>query len=209
MLFEADALVVAVTKTGLRVNGELKHLRPKALKILRHLVRNRGKFRTKAEIIRAVWERAATKGREKEVEAYVHEIREAMGVCASLLMAQDRFGYLFDPKFPSPPEASPDAICRSGIVFLPNARRVFVRGEEIFLSVPVFKVLEYLMSNPGVCSREKLIDYAWDDNRTELGCLYRAIQQLREKVEFAPRDPKIVVVVASRGWLGSEGYQLL
>src|SRR5579863_4663456 len=79
-------------------------------------------------------------------------------------------------------------ILRSGDLELDRARcRVHLNGEEITLTATEFRLLEFLMSRPGVVfSREQLLDAVWGHDRAVTDRTVDVyILRLRQKVEMA------------------------
>ena len=79
-------------------------------------------------------------------------------------------------------------ILRSGDLELDRARcRVHLNGEEITLTATEFRLLEFLMSRPGVVfSREQLLDAVWGHDRAVTDRTVDVyILRLRQKIEAA------------------------
>jgi DNA-binding response OmpR family regulator len=79
-------------------------------------------------------------------------------------------------------------ILRSGDLELDRARcRVFLSGGEVTLTATEFRLLEFLMSRPGVVfSREQLLDAVWGHDRAVTDRTVDVyILRLRQKIEAA------------------------
>ncbi len=79
-------------------------------------------------------------------------------------------------------------ILRSGDLELDRARcRVFLNGGEVTLTATEFRLLEFLMSRPGVVfSREQLLDAVWGHDRAVTDRTVDVyILRLRQKIEAA------------------------
>ena len=68
---------------------------------------------------------------------------------------------------------------------LPQARRVFVQGEEIHLPNREFDLLEFLLRNPDrVLSKEELFESIWGQEAVgDISTVTVHIKRLREKIE--------------------------
>jgi DNA-binding response OmpR family regulator len=85
-------------------------------------------------------------------------------------------------------------ILRSGDLELDRARcRVHLNGGEVTLTATEFRLLEFLMSRPGVVfSREQLLDAVWGHDRAVTDRTVDVyILRLRQKIEAAEDSPFI------------------
>jgi phosphate regulon transcriptional regulator PhoB len=83
-----------------------------------------------------------------------------------------------------------------------QARRVFVKGRQISLTATEFRLLEFLLSNPGkVFSRQNLLEKIWgEDCHVTPRNVDVHIRRLREQIEEAPDDPKWIQTVRGFGY---------
>jgi DNA-binding response OmpR family regulator len=94
-------------------------------------------------------------------------------------------------------------ILRSGDLELDRARcRVHLNGTEVTLTATEFRLLEFLMSRPGVVfSREQLLNAVWGQDRAITD---RAVDvyvlRLRQKIETDPTNPGLIHSVRGFGY---------
>jgi len=83
-----------------------------------------------------------------------------------------------------------------------DARRCFVKGEEIKLRKKEFALLKLLLENPGrVLTREVLIDRVWgSDYVGDTKTLDVHIKRLRTLIEDDPKSPKYITTVRGVGY---------
>jgi two-component system response regulator RegX3 len=83
-----------------------------------------------------------------------------------------------------------------------DARRCFVKGEEIKLRKKEFSLLRLLLENPGrVLTREVLIDRVWgNDYVGDTKTLDVHIKRLRTLIEDDPKNPKYITTVRGVGY---------
>ena len=75
-------------------------------------------------------------------------------------------------------------------------------GERIDLTAIEYKLLSYLMKQPGqIISKEELFEKVWDDNFVEDNTLNVHIRRLREKIETTPSQPQYVKTVRGLGYV--------
>src|SRR6476646_972579 len=88
-------------------------------------------------------------------------------------------------------QSSPVRVLESGGIELDrNSRRVRQRGEELSLTATEFRLLEFLMSRPGVVfSREQLLDAVWTDRAITDRAVDVYVLRLRQKIEREPTSP--------------------
>jgi DNA-binding response OmpR family regulator len=83
-----------------------------------------------------------------------------------------------------------------------DARRVLLKGEEVSLTATEFRILDVLMSRPGmVFSRDQLLDAVWGSTHAIAD---RAVDvyilRLRQKVESDPANPQRIRAVRGFGY---------
>ncbi len=99
-------------------------------------------------------------------------------------------------------QTSPARILEAGGLELDrNSRRVRLRGEELSLTATEYRLLEYLMSRPGVVfSREQLLDAVWSDRAITDRAVDVYILRLRQKIEREPTSPLLIHSVRGFGY---------
>jgi len=100
------------------------------------------------------------------------------------------------------PSAAPRLI-RFGLLELDrDACTVRLSGAEITLTATEFRLLEYLMSRPGVVfSREQLLDSVWGQDRAVTDRTVDVyILRLRQKIEADPANPRMIRSVRGFGY---------
>ena len=101
-------------------------------------------------------------------------------------------------------------LLKSGDLELDRARcRVHLAGQEVSLTATEFRLLEFLMSRPGVVfSREQLLDAVWGADRfVTPRSVDVYIRRLREKVEADPERPSHLKTVRGAGYLFELGAE--
>ncbi len=90
----------------------------------------------------------------------------------------------------------------AGLELERSSCRVWLHGEEIQLTATEFKLLEFLMSRPGVVfSREQLLDSVWGHDRAVTDRTVDVyILRLRQKVETDPANPAFIRSVRGFGY---------
>lgn len=85
-------------------------------------------------------------------------------------------------------------------------RQVFLRGEEISLTVKEYELLELLVENPGkTLHKDYLFQKIWGmDSFSENQTLTVHIKMLRNKIEEDPRKPKRIKTVWGVGYIYEE-----
>jgi two-component system response regulator RegX3 len=98
--------------------------------------------------------------------------------------------------------ASDDEITVGPIRMDIDARRCYVRGEEIKLRKKEFALLRLLLENPGrVLTREVLIDRVWgSDYVGDTKTLDVHIKRLRSLIEDDPKNPEHITTVRGVGY---------
>ena len=104
-------------------------------------------------------------------------------------------------------QVSPARSVRSGALELDRAScRVLLNGNEIFLTATEFRLLDFLMSRPGVVySREQLLDAVWGHDRAVTDRTVDVyILRLRQKIEQDPANPAFIRAVRGFGYSFNE-----
>jgi DNA-binding response OmpR family regulator len=102
------------------------------------------------------------------------------------------------------PAAAPARLLRSeGLELDRDSCRVRLNGKALTLTATEFRLLEFLMSRPGVVfSREQLLDYVWGLDRAVTDRTVDVhILRLRQKVEADPANPALIRSVRGFGYL--------
>lgn len=99
-------------------------------------------------------------------------------------------------------EVSEEQIEQGSVRLDIDARRCFVRGEEVKLRKKEFALLRLLLENPGrVLTREVLIDRVWgNDYVGDTKTLDVHIKRLRSLIEDEPKSPKHITTVRGVGY---------
>jgi len=89
-----------------------------------------------------------------------------------------------------------------GLELDPTSRQVRLQGAPLALTATEFRLLEFLMSRPGVVfSREQLLNSVWGQDRAITD---RAVDvyvlRLRQKVEQDPANPVMIHSVRGFGY---------
>lgn len=104
-------------------------------------------------------------------------------------------------------QGAPARTIRAGTLELDRAScRVLLRGSEIALTATEFRLLEFLMSRPGVVySREQLLDSVWGHDRAVTDRTVDVyILRLRQKIEPDPANPSFIRAVRGFGYSFNE-----
>jgi DNA-binding response OmpR family regulator len=102
------------------------------------------------------------------------------------------------------PASAPARLLRSeGLELDRDGCRVRLHGKPLTLTATEFRLLEFLMSRPGVVfSREQLLDYVWGVDRAVTDRTVDVhILRLRQKVEADPASPALIRSVRGFGYL--------
>jgi DNA-binding response OmpR family regulator len=99
-------------------------------------------------------------------------------------------------------QASPARVLEAaGLEVDRNSRRVRLNGEELALTATEFRLLEFLMSRPGVVfSRDQLLDAVWADRAITDRAVDVYILRLRQKIERDPTAPSLIHSVRGFGY---------
>jgi DNA-binding response OmpR family regulator len=101
------------------------------------------------------------------------------------------------------PQVAPQRVLKAGTLELDRSScRVFVEGSEVQLTATEFRLLEFLMSRPGVVfSREQLLDSVWGHDRAVTDRTVDVyILRLRQKIEPDPTNPALIRSVRGFGY---------
>lgn len=100
------------------------------------------------------------------------------------------------------PGASKNSLKSGGLELDRNSCRVWLDAKELQLTATEFRLLEFLMSRPGVVfSREQLLDSVWGHDRAVTDRTVDVyILRLRQKVEPDPANPVLIRSVRGFGY---------
>jgi DNA-binding response OmpR family regulator len=104
-------------------------------------------------------------------------------------------------------QATPTRSVRAGALELDRAScRVLLHGNEVALTATEFRLLDFLMSRPGVVySREQLLDSVWGHDRAVTDRTVDVyILRLRQKIEPDPANPSFIRAVRGFGYSFNE-----
>ncbi len=89
-----------------------------------------------------------------------------------------------------------------GLRLEPDTMNFTVDGEAVKLTAKEFKILELLMTNPGmVFSAEKIYERVWNETPYSVeNTVMVHIRRIREKIEINPKEPKYLKVVWGIGY---------
>lgn len=99
--------------------------------------------------------------------------------------------------------SAPSRVLKAGSLELDrNSCRVRLAGNELALTATEFRLLEFLMSRPGVVfSREQLLDSVWGHDRAVTDRTVDVyILRLRQKIETDPANPNLIRSVRGFGY---------
>ncbi len=84
-----------------------------------------------------------------------------------------------------------------GLCLDTEAKQLMVDGEPVRLTAKEYKILELLMSNPGIVfSAEKIYETVWKEIAYSVeNTVMVHIRRIREKIEINPKEPKYLKVV--------------
>lgn len=100
-------------------------------------------------------------------------------------------------------QAAPTKVLKAGTLELDkNSCRVRLGAEDLSLTATEFRLLEFLMSRPGVVfSREQLLDAVWGHDRAVTDRTVDVyILRLRQKIEAMPDSPSFIRSVRGFGY---------
>ncbi len=98
--------------------------------------------------------------------------------------------------------AAAQALERGDISMDLSAHQVFVRGEEVTLSVKEFDILRFFLENPNqALSRERIFDVVWGYNEYgDINTVTVHVRKLREKIERDASKPALIETVWGIGY---------
>ena len=105
-------------------------------------------------------------------------------------------------------QSTPARVLKSGTLELDRTScRVKLAGETLSLTATEFRLLDFLMSRPGVVfSREQLLDAVWGHDRAVTDRTVDVyILRLRQKTETDPANPTLIRSVRGFGYSFNEG----
>ena len=107
--------------------------------------------------------------------------------------------------FRSQPQRS-KVLKSGGLELDPATCRVMLHGKELSLTATEFRLLEFLMSRPGIVfSREQLLDSVWGNDRSVTDRTVDVyILRLRQKTEVDPANPQFLRSVRGFGYSFNE-----
>lgn len=88
-----------------------------------------------------------------------------------------------------------------------ESRKVFVKDEEVNLTVTEYRLLELLCKNKGrAMTKEILLDRIWDTkgNYVEENALSVNIRRLRKKIEEDTKNPEYIITIFGIGYILGE-----
>jgi DNA-binding response OmpR family regulator len=104
-------------------------------------------------------------------------------------------------------QTAPNRLLKSGRLELDRTScRVRLNNEELSLTATEFRLLEFLMSRPGIVfSREQLLDAVWGHDRAVTDRTVDVyILRLRQKIEQDPTNPSFIRSVRGFGYSFNE-----
>ncbi|RCX07587.1 DNA-binding response OmpR family regulator [Anaerobacterium chartisolvens] len=104
---------------------------------------------------------------------------------------------------------SPSAFEISGLHVDTASGVVKKNGNEVFLSALEYRLLLVFINNPkSIITRSKLLDELWDaaGEFVNDNTLTVYIKRLREKIEYNPANPQIILTVRGTGYRLGDGY---
>jgi DNA-binding response OmpR family regulator len=104
-------------------------------------------------------------------------------------------------------QAAPNRLLKAGTLELDRTScRVHLNREELALTATEFRLLEFLMSRPGIVfSREQLLDAVWGHDRAVTDRTVDVyILRLRQKIEDDPANPSFIRSVRGFGYSFNE-----
>lgn len=105
--------------------------------------------------------------------------------------------------------SSPSVFEISGLHVDTSSGVVKKDGKEVFLSPLEYRLLLVFINNPkSIITRNRLLDELWDATGEFVNdnTLTVYIKRLREKIEYDPANPQIILTVRGTGYRLGEGY---
>ena len=88
-----------------------------------------------------------------------------------------------------------------GLELCEDTAELTVDGTPVKLTPLEFKILARLMKNPGrVFSAEEIYERVWNERAVSTDTIMGHIRNIREKIEYDPREPKYLKVVWGIGY---------
>ena len=83
-----------------------------------------------------------------------------------------------------------------------GAKKVMVDGQEVFLTPVEYKIVKYLMENPGmVFSSSQIYENVWNEPSYGADNIVAVhIRHIREKLEINPKEPRYIKVIWGHGY---------
>jgi len=92
-------------------------------------------------------------------------------------------------------QITPNLMCTGDLVLDTTSHEVTKNGQPLKLTSKEYRILEYLMRNPGlVCSRTMINEHVWGFNYVKSNIIDVYLSRLRSKVDGNSPDPLIVTV---------------
>ncbi len=94
------------------------------------------------------------------------------------------------------------SLCVGGLCLELEKKYLSIDGEVVRLTATEFKIMELLMSNPGIVfSAERIYEKVWQETAYMVeNTVMVHIRRIREKIEINPREPKYLKVVWGIGY---------
>ena len=91
--------------------------------------------------------------------------------------------------------------CIGGIELNEDTKELKVDGEFVKVTPIEFKILSLLMRNPGrVFSAEEIYERVWQERAINTDTVMVHVRNIREKIEYNPKEPKYLKVVWGVGY---------
>ena len=88
-----------------------------------------------------------------------------------------------------------------GLELNENTVEVKVDGENVKLTPIEFKILQLLIKNPGrVFSTDEIYERVWNEMAINTDTVLVHVRNIREKIEYNPKEPKYLKVVWGVGY---------
>ncbi len=88
-----------------------------------------------------------------------------------------------------------------GLELNENTREVRVDGELVKMTPIEFKILSLLIRNPGrVFSADEIYERVWNESAINTDTVMVHVRNIREKIEYNPKEPKYLKVVWGVGY---------
>ena len=88
-----------------------------------------------------------------------------------------------------------------GLELNEDTREVRVDGELVKMTPIEFKILSLLIRNPGrVFSADEIYERVWNESAINTDTVMVHVRNIREKIEYNPKEPKYLKVVWGVGY---------